>query len=576
MDVYNFDGRVGRAHRNAESYRSLGNLCCLAGLMIKLLFFLNAIAVFMIRINDIRLPFDHTSDALKEAAASTLNIPVSDIIDLVIFKRSIDARRKNNILAVYTLDVGVVSESEILNKHSSNNKISQTPDTEYIPPVVSNRSTTRPLVVGAGPSGLFAGLILAEAGLKPILIDRGKDVTSRIKDVNAFWQTGTLNPESNVQFGEGGAGTFSDGKLTTQIKDKNNRVRKILTEFVNAGSPEEILYQSKPHIGTDHLVKVVKNLRQKIVDLGGDVRFETKLTNLQITSGKVSAAIVNDNELIQTENIILALGHSARDTFQMLKDSGLKMQPKPFSIGVRIEHPQLLIDRAQYGKFAERKALGPADYKLVVHCNNGRSAYTFCMCPGGEVIACASEQGRLVVNGMSRYKRNSPNANSALLVGITPEDFDSDDVLAGIEFQRKWEQKAFELGGSDYTAPAQLVGDFLEDKQSQTFGQINPTYKPSVNLCDISECLPEFVTETIRLAIPQMDKKLKGFAMPDAVMTAIETRSSCPVRMLRDDNFQSVSIDGLYPAGEGAGYAGGIMSAAVDGIKTAEAICTKE
>jgi hypothetical protein len=461
---------------------------------------------------------------------------------------------------------------------------------------------------------LFAALALAQAGAKPILIERGKDVVRRVKDVQTFWKDGTLNPESNVPFGEGGAGTFSDGKLTTQIKDKHNRVRKVLEELVAAGAPEEILWQAKPHIGTDNLVRVVKHLREKILSLGGQVRFETKLTGLVVKDHRITGAVVSRvqgnagfqpalntaqagclrsvTETIATDGLVLALGHSARDTFEMLHQAGVTMELKPFSIGVRIEHPQALIDTAQYGKFAGHPRLGAADYKLVHHCQNGRSAYTFCMCPGGEVIAASSEPGGIVTNGMSVYRRNRPNANSALLVGVTPEDFvkfsildagpqiengklkmeNKNTPLAGIAFQRHWEQKAFAVGGRNYFAPVQLVGDFLNRKPSLYLGQIIPSYTPGVTPCDLAETLPAFVIETLRLAIPEMDKKLRGFAMPEAVMTAVESRSSCPLRILRDESFQSVSVRGLYPAGEGAGYAGGIISAAVDGLKIAEAL----
>ncbi|MBN1980626.1 MAG: hypothetical protein JW795_03785, partial [Chitinivibrionales bacterium] len=377
-------------------------------------------------------------------------------------------------------------------------------------------------------------------------------------------------------FGEGGAGTFSDGKLVTQIKDKHHRVRKVLEEFVAAGAPQEILYQARPHIGTDKLVGIVKHLREKIISLGGQVRFDTKLTGVVIRNGRLTGAVVNDAETIETDTLVLALGHSARDTFEMLHDSGVPIQAKPFSIGVRIEHPQSLIDKAQYGRFAGHSALGAADYKLVHHGANGRSAYTFCMCPGGEVIACSSETGGVVTNGMSRYSRSQPNANSGLLVGIAPADFATENPLAGIEFQRKWEQKAFAIGGSHYAAPIQLVGDFLAGRSSFQIGQVQPSYTPAVTPCDLRDCLPEFVVETLKEAIVQMDKKLRGFAMNDAVMTAVETRSSSPVRILRDETYQSIAVKGLYPAGEGAGYAGGITSSAVDGIKVVEAICENQ
>lgn len=547
------------------------------------------------------MPFDHTDAALAKAIAQKLDVAPSDVPRYTIVRKAIDARKKHRILAVYTVDV---ETGEI-----PNTKI-QIPKLEFSH--WNLKFTAPPVVVGSGPCGLFAALALAQAGLKPILIERGKDVVRRVRDVQAFWKDGTLNPESNVPFGEGGAGTFSDGKLTTQIKDKHNRVRKVLEELVAAGAPEEILYQAKPHIGTDNLVRVVKHLREKILALGGQVRFETKLTGLCVKDGRITGAVVSDaqrnagfqpalntaqagclrsvTETIQTDTLILALGHSARDTFEMLHASGVVMEAKPFSIGVRIEHPQSLIDTAQYGQFAGHPKLPAADYKLVHHCANGRSAYTFCVCPGGTVIASSSEPGGVVTNGMSVYRRNRPNANSALLVGITPEDFKFQTLnskfqdwnlavgnwnltLAGIAFQRLWEQKAFEVGGRNYFAPVQCVGDFLACRPSHAIGQIVPSYTPGVTPCDLAECLPAFVVETLRLAIPQFDKKLRGFASPDAVMTAVESRSSCPVRILRDETFQSVSLRGLYPAGEGAGYAGGIVSAAVDGLKAAEAVC---
>ena len=561
----------------------------------------------MIRIRDIALPFDHADAALAKAVAEKLGIQPTDLTDYTIVRRAIDARKKHHILAVYTVDAEVTTDADVMTQCAGNSHIEATPGITYTMPTTKHKGS--PLViVGSGPCGLMAALVLAQAGLKPILIERGKDVVSRVKDVQAFWKDGVLNPKSNVPFGEGGAGTFSDGKLTTQIKDKHNRVRKVLDEFVAAGAPPEILYQAKPHIGTDNLVRVVKHLREKILSLGGQVRFETKLTGIAVKDGGIAGAVVNDGETIATGTLILALGHSARDTFEMLYVSGVAMEAKPFSMGVRIEHQQSLIDTAQYGKFAGHPKLGAADYKLVHHCANGRAAYTFCMCPGGQVIAASSEPGGVVTNGMSIYRRNYPNANSALLVGVGPEDFTryplspseyspltggellksslpyeggvaegrggyKNTPLAGIAFQRFWEQKAFEIGGRNYFAPVQCVGDFLQRKASQSLRQVTPSYAPGVTPCDLAECLPEFVVETLRIAIPQLDKKLHGFAMNDAVMTAIESRSSCPLRILRDDTFQSVSVGGLYPAGEGAGYASGIISAAVDGIKIAEIIC---
>lgn len=526
----------------------------------------------MIRLTDIALPFDHKPKALEPAILKALGISQKQLIDFTLVRKSIDARRKSRIVAVYTIDVEAESEQDLLYKFPNNTKIKSAPSMIYQMPTPENIPALPPIVVGSGPCGLFAALLLAQLGLKPIVIERGKDVDARIKDVNNFWRHSKLDETSNVQFGEGGAGTFSDGKLTTQIKDKKNRSRKVLNEFVKAGAPQEILYNAKPHIGTDNLINVVKNIRKEIIRLGGNVRFETKLTSIETKDSKVTAAIVNDCETIATQNIILALGHSARDTFAMLHAANVPIQPKPFSIGVRIEHPQHVIDKAQYGKFAGHTSLGAADYKLVAHCSNGRSAYTFCMCPGGQVIAAASEPGSLVTNGMSVYKRNRKNANSALLVGVTPQDFGSDDPLAGVEFQRKWERKAFEVGGSNYFAPIQLVADFLAGIPSTSIDKVKPSYKPGTTPCDLKDCLPPFVAETIALAIPELDKKLRGFASSDAVMTALESRSSSPVRILRDETCQSVGVKGLYPAGEGAGYAGGIISAAVDGIKIAEAL----
>ncbi len=526
----------------------------------------------MLRLKDITLPFDHQEQALANSILKRLDIPKRQLLNFTIVRKAIDARRKDHIVAVYTIDAELKNDPEVLSKFSPEMLSSAESSAQYQLPTVGNTHSPSPVVVGSGPCGLFTALLLAQLGLKPLLIERGKDVNSRVKDVHNFWHKGQLDPESNVQFGEGGAGTFSDGKLTTQIKDKHNRSKKVLEEFVRAGAPKEILYQAKPHIGTDNLVKIVKNLRHTIISLGGQVRFETKLTGIRIKDSKVTGAIVNGSETIETDTIVLALGHSARDTFEMLHRLNIPIEAKPFSIGVRVEHPQCVIDKAQYGKFAAHPLLGPAEYKLVHHCQNGRSAYTFCMCPGGDVIASASEPGCLVTNGMSRYSRKQVNANSALLVGITPQDFPSTSPLAGIEFQRKWERKAFQLGGHNYFAPVQLVGDFCSARPSQSLGDVCPSYTPGVTPSDLAQCLPGFVVETLRLAIPQMAKKLKGFASSDAVMTAIESRSSSPIRILRDETLQSPAIKGLYPAGEGAGYAGGIISTAVDGIKIAEAI----
>ena len=529
----------------------------------------------MIRLREIALPFDHAPEALAEAIAQKLSLPAAEVGRIVTVRQSIDARKKQRILAVYIVDVEVPDETGVLERFAGDAHVERAPETEYATPQYSPAAGKQPspVVVGSGPCGLFAALLLAEAGARPILIERGKAVAARVRDVQAFWRDGVLNPESNVPFGEGGAGTFSDGKLTTQIKDKHNRVRKILTELVAAGAPGEILYDARPHIGTDHLVRVVKNIREKIISLGGQVRFETKLTGLVVRDGTLAGAVVNDGETIETTALVAALGHSARDTFEMLHGCGVAMEAKPLSIGVRIEHPQTLIDAAQYGRSAGHPRLGAADYKLVHHGGGGRSAYTFCMCPGGEVIGASSEPGGIVTNGMSRYARSCRNANSALLVGITPADFGGDGPLAGIAFQRVWEQKAFVVGGGAYFAPAQRVGDFLAGKASAKMGSVVPSYTPGVTPCDLAACLPGFVVTTLREAIIAMENKLRGFAMPDAAMTAVESRSSSPLRILRDEHFQSVSVRGLFPAGEGAGYAGGIISAAVDGLKAAEAVC---
>lgn len=525
----------------------------------------------MIRIRDITLPFGHSKEALTVAICERLNIAKDRLVNCTMVRKSIDARR-NRILVVYTVDVEVGDEAVVLKEFSEDDRISDAPCMDYVMGPVAESNHRRPVVVGSGPCGLFAALILAQTGHKPIVIERGKDVTARVKDVHNFWNGQQLDVESNVQFGEGGAGTFSDGKLTTQIKDKSNRSRKVLAEFVKAGAPEEILYLARPHIGTDNLVRIVKNIRRMIISLGGEVRFQAKLTGLEIKDGHVAGVIVNDSEVIATESLVLALGHSARDTFEMLHKQGVLIEAKPFSIGVRIEHPQSLVDVAQYGRFASDPLLGHADYKLVSHCHGGRSAYTFCMCPGGKVIACSSERGGIVTNGMSLHSRNNSNANSAILVSVSPRDFPSDSPLGGIDFQRKWERKAFEVGGGNYFGPVQLVGDFLKGRASVSIGSVSPTYLPGVTPSDISQCLPRFVVETLREAILQMDNKLKGFAMNDAVMTAVESRSSSPVRIIRDETFQSPVLRGLYPAGEGAGYAGGIISSAVDGIKVAEAV----
>ncbi|WIF95498.1 NAD(P)/FAD-dependent oxidoreductase [Caminicella sporogenes] len=528
----------------------------------------------MIRVSEIRLSIDDNLDILPYKISKILKIKPNEIINLNIFKESIDARRRGKIDFVYTVDVKVEDEEKILLKNKDK-KVIKTPDLDYkYPEQGSLIIDKRPVVIGTGPAGLFAALILAEMGYKPLVFERGEDVDKRSKTVDLFWKTGQLNEESNVQFGEGGAGTFSDGKLTTRIKDP--RCRKVLSEFVKAGAPEEIMYSFKPHIGTDLLKGVVKNIRKRIIDLGGDVRFESKVTNLTIKDGKIIDVEINYREKVETDIVVLAIGHSARDTFEMLYEKGIEIIQKPFAIGVRIEHPQSLINKVQYKQFANHKRLGPADYRLTYHTSNGRSVYTFCMCPGGKVVAAASEEGRVVTNGMSEYLRDKENANSALLVSVTGEDFEGSHPLAGMYFQRKWEEIAYKVGGGDFIAPAQLVGDFLKNRSSKRIGNVKPSYAPGVKMTKIDECLPYYVTLAMREAILNMDKKLKGFALKEAIITGVETRSSSPIRIVRNDkSFESVNVRGLYPAGEGAGYAGGIVSAAVDGIKIAEKIIEK-
>lgn len=529
----------------------------------------------MIRINEIKLLLDENECELTKKAAKILKIKENEIKKLTIFKKSVDARKKDNIQFIYAVDVVLDNEKQVFKK-LNNSKIQIAEPYVYKLPENKRKSNLRPVVVGFGPAGMFAGLILALSGLKPIIIERGKAVENRQKDVNLFWEKKELNPESNVQFGEGGAGTFSDGKLTTGIKSPY--IHKILEELYEAGAPEEILYSSKPHIGTDQLAIVVKNIRKKIISLGGEVRLECKLEKLISANGFIHGITYSHNGKnidIETDSVILAIGHSARDTVEMLYNSGIKIIQKPFSVGARIEHPQSLINKAQYGKFANHKALGAADYKLSCHKLHERGAYTFCMCPGGTVVAAASEKGGVVVNGMSELARDGENANSALLVGIEPENFPSEHPLAGIYYQREIEQKAFKIAGSNYNAPAQLVGDFLNGKLSKSLGNVKPTCPTGVTLCDLTECLPNAVSETMKSAIVEMNKKLEGFSLYDAVLTAPETRSSSPVRILRDD-FLQCSVNGVYPCGEGAGYAGGIISAANDGIKCAHAVLEDE
>jgi uncharacterized FAD-dependent dehydrogenase len=526
----------------------------------------------MIKITNIKLPFDHPDQTLWAEAAKVLKIPEKQILEIKVQKRSLDARRGRPLLRVYSLLVEVNNEPEVLRKHARNPRISLAPEYLYrLPAVLSGRSRLRPIVVGTGPAGLFAGLILAEAGLEPILLERGKPVQERSKDTDRFWLKGILNPESNVQFGEGGAGTYSDGKLQTRIKDKLNRDKKILQELVEAGAPGEILSENKPHLGTDNLVGIVQKLREKINRLGGDYQFEAKMEDLLLDNNKLTGVQLSDGRVLKTQHLILAVGHSARDTFLMLERRGVKLAPKPFSVGFRIEHPQEIINRNQYGDYAEHPALDAADYQLAYHTSCGRTVYSFCMCPGGSVIAASSEPGGVVTNGMSQYARQEVNANSAIVAEVYPVDFGPQD-LAGMEFQRVWERKAFQAGGGEYFAPVQLVGDFLEGKKSVQLGDVKPSYLPGIRLENLRELFPTYVIEAILEALPAFEAKIEGFSRQDALLTGVETRTSSPLRMLRDQDHQSITIKGLFPAGEGSGYAGGIMSSAMDGIKTAEKI----
>ncbi|MFA6311214.1 MAG: NAD(P)/FAD-dependent oxidoreductase [Sterolibacterium sp.] len=531
----------------------------------------------MLRLTEVRLPLDHPPEALPAVILKRLGIAAVDLLGYTVFRRAYDARKKSDIVLTYTLDVEARGETALLERLRGERHVSPTPDTSYhfvARAPEGSAAIPRPIVIGSGPCGLFAALILAQMGFRPILLERGKPVRERTQDTWGLWRKGRLDPESNVQFGEGGAGTFSDGKLHSGIKDPQHRARKVLTEFVAAGAPPEILYVSKPHIGTFRLVGMVEHMRASIQALGGEVRFRSRVEDLLIEDGKVCGVMLEGGEQIATGQVVLAVGHSARDTFRMLRRRGVFIEAKPFSIGVRIEHPQSLIDHARFGKFAGHPLLGAADYKLVHHCANGRSVYSFCMCPGGTVVAAASELGGVVTNGMSQYSRNERNANSGLVVDITPADYPGypDNPLAGMDFQRHWEERAFAAGGGSYAAPAQRVGDFLAGRPSIAPGQVAPSYTPGVHWTDLSTCLPDYVAAALREALPAFDKQIRGFAMDDAVLTGVETRTSSPIRIRRGDNLQSINTRGLYPAGEGAGYAGGILSAAVDGIKAAEAV----
>ena len=526
----------------------------------------------MLRLTEIKLPLDHLETALPQAICDRLGIAAAQLLKFTIFKRSYDARKRSAIQLIYTVDVELSADVTSIVEKSNIAHVSQSPDMRYrFVTHAPARMTHRPVVIGFGPCGLFAALILAQMGFKPIVLERGKAVRERTRDTFGLWRTGKLDPESNVQFGEGGAGTFSDGKLWSQIKDPQFYGRKVLQEFVLAGAPDEILYVSKPHIGTFRLVSMIEKMRATIESLGGEIRFGARVTDLLLDDRQVRGLQLASGEQIECRQIILAVGHSARDAFAMLHARGVFMEAKAFSIGFRIEHPQSLIDRARFGDFAGHALLGAADYKLVHHASNGRGVYSFCMCPGGTVVAATSEVGQVVTNGMSQYSRNERNANAGLVVGISPADYPG-GPLAGIEFQRHWERQAFLLGGSDYSAPGQLVGDFLAGRPSTAFGSVVPSYTPGVRLGDLSHALPAYAIDALREAIPALARQLPGFAMPDALLTAVETRTSSPLRITRGAEYQSINTRGLYPAGEGASYAGGIYSAAIDGIEVAQAL----
>jgi uncharacterized FAD-dependent dehydrogenase len=529
----------------------------------------------MIRITELALPLDHPATDLRKAIVARLKIRDEDLLDFTVFKRSYDARKKNTeITFVYIVDLSARDEAHILARCAGDQHVRPAPDTSYhVVAQAPDNLSERPIIIGFGPCGLFAALTLAQMGFKPIVLERGRDVRTRTKDTWALWRKKELTPESNVQFGEGGAGLFSDGKLYSQVKDPKFYGRKVMHEFVRAGAPEEIMFVNKPHIGTFRLTGVVSTMREEIRALGGEVHFESRVVDLLMSDGRIDGVVLANGEELRSRYVVLALGHSSRDTVRMLHERGVFVEAKPFAIGFRIEHPQSLIDKARLGKYAGHPELGAADYKLVHHAKNGRAVYSFCMCPGGTVVAATSEPGRVVTNGMSQYSRNERNANSGIVVGISPEEDFPGGPLAGIELQEALESQAYTLGGNDYCAPGQLVGDFVRGKPSQELGEVQPSYKPGVRLGDLAPSLPAYAIEAIREALPEFGKQIRGFDRDDAVLTGVETRTSSPVRITRDhESLQSVNLRGLYPAGEGAGYAGGILSAGIDGIKVAEAL----